>query len=52
MLRTEVIQYSRPPATVGKTLVLVPFINKYYIMDMAPRAPLVAWLVAQGRRSS
>ncbi len=46
----EVIQYAPATETVrAMPLVLVtPWINKYYSLDLNPRKSLVRWLVAQG----
>jgi polyhydroxyalkanoate synthase len=46
----QLLQYSPSTETVSKTplLVVPPFINKYYILDLDQKKSLVKWLVDQG----
>jgi polyhydroxyalkanoate synthase len=46
----ELIQYKPTTKQVYKrpTLIVPPFVNKYYIMDVNPETSYVKWLVSQG----
>jgi len=46
----QLIQYEPETATVNRTplLVIPPWINKYYILDLQPRNSFIRWLVEQG----
>ena len=46
----QLIQYEPATPTVSKTplLVIPPWINKYYILDLRPKNSYIRWLVEQG----
>ena len=47
----ELIQFASTTATVFRTplLVVPPWINKYYVLDLRPENSLLRWAVEQGR---
>ena len=46
----QLIQYEPETTTVNRTplLVIPPWINKYYILDLQPKNSFIRWLVEQG----
>jgi polyhydroxyalkanoate synthase len=46
----QVIQYKQTAATVRKRplLMVPPWINKYYVLDLTPEKSMIHWLVEQG----
>jgi polyhydroxyalkanoate synthase len=47
----QLIQYAPSTEKVAKTplLIVPPWINKYYILDLAPKNSFIKWMIAQGR---